>query len=144
MTTPDAPATHLLIINAHEPLAWVLENQRMAFPTGRTQQSFSLRKGDEILLYTTRGCFGNPTRDLGRVIGLAIIISKVRTLDTPVVFRSAVSPKGAGCASTASRPSVRASSCAISSTTSRSSPTPLTGASACAGPRSSCRTPTRP
>ncbi len=32
MTTSDAPATHLLIINAHEPLAWVLENQRMAFP----------------------------------------------------------------------------------------------------------------
>ncbi|MFE1249775.1 hypothetical protein [Streptomyces sp. NPDC058735] len=87
MTTSDAPATHLLIINAHEPLAWVLENQRMAFPAGRTQQSLSLRKGDEILLYTTRGCFGNPTRDLGRVIGLATITSEVRTLDTPVLFQ---------------------------------------------------------
>ncbi|MFG3110696.1 EVE domain-containing protein [Streptomyces tendae] len=88
MTTTDASATHLLILNDHEPLAWVLENQRMAFPAGRTQQSLSLGKGDEILLYTTRGCFGNPTRDLGRVIGLATVTSEVRTLDSPVLIQA--------------------------------------------------------
>lgn len=80
-------ATHLLIISAHEPLAWVLGSQRMAFPAGRTHSSLSLRKGDEVLLYTTRGCFRNPTRDLGRVIGLATLTSEVSTLDEPVVFQ---------------------------------------------------------
>lgn len=44
MTTTDAPATHPLILNDHEPLAWVLENQRRAFPAGRAQQSLSLGK----------------------------------------------------------------------------------------------------
>jgi hypothetical protein len=87
MVSSDAPATHLLIISDREPLAWVLESQRMAFPAGRTRSSLSLRKGDEVLLYTTRGCFGNPTRDLGRVIGLATLTSEVSTLDEPVTFQ---------------------------------------------------------
>ncbi|TLS47318.1 hypothetical protein FE633_04615 [Streptomyces montanus] len=87
MPSSNAPVTHLLIINDREPLAWVLENQRMAFPSGRTRQSLTLGKGDEVLLYTTRGCFGNPTRDLGRIIGLATLISEVSTLAEPVVIR---------------------------------------------------------
>jgi hypothetical protein len=87
MISPDAPATHLLIISAHEPLAWVLEGQQMAFPAGRARSSLRLKKGDEVLLYTTRGCFGNPTRDLGRVIGLATLTSEVSTLDAPVTFQ---------------------------------------------------------
>ncbi|MFF6779179.1 hypothetical protein ACFY8W_37285 [Streptomyces sp. NPDC012637] len=86
MTTQNAPATHLLIISDHEPLAWVLESQRMAFPAGRTRESLTVNKGDEVLLYTTRGCFGNQTRDLGRVIGLATLTSEVSTLDRPVTF----------------------------------------------------------
>ncbi|MFI6434143.1 hypothetical protein [Streptomyces sp. NPDC050759] len=87
MTSSREAATHLLIISDHEPLAWVLENQRMAFPAGRTRQSLTLGKGDELLLYTTRGCFRNPGRDLGRVMGLATITSDVHTLDEPVVFQ---------------------------------------------------------
>jgi len=86
MPASHPPATHLLIISAREPLAWVLENQRMAFPSGRTRESLSLRQGDEVLLYTTRGCFGNSTRDLGRVIGLATLMSDVSTLGEPVFF----------------------------------------------------------
>ncbi|MFE2269825.1 hypothetical protein ACFXB4_11340 [Streptomyces lavendulae] len=86
MTSSDSPTTHLLIISSHAPLAWVLENQRMAFPSGRTRESLTMHKGDEVLLYTTRGCFGNPTRDLGRVIGLATLTSEVSTLDQPVTF----------------------------------------------------------
>ncbi len=58
------------------------------------------------------------------MIGLATVTSEVRTLDTSVLFQERRFTEGAGCASTDSRPSVRASSCAISSTTSRSSPTP--------------------
>ncbi|MEU1516883.1 hypothetical protein ABZ490_32855 [Streptomyces sp. NPDC005811] len=86
MAPSHSPATHLLIISDRKPLTWVLENQRMAFPAGRTRASLSLDKGDEVLLYTTRGCFGNPTRDLGRVIGLATLTSKVSTLDEAVTF----------------------------------------------------------
>ncbi|SFD72855.1 hypothetical protein [Streptomyces aidingensis] len=79
-------ATHLLIISARKPLAWVLENQRMAFPSGRRRRAAGPAQGDEVLLYTTRGCFGNPTRDLGRVMGLATVTSEVRPLDEPVLF----------------------------------------------------------
>lgn len=86
MAASNAPATHLLIISDREPLAWVLEDQRMAFPAGRTRASLSLNKGDEVLIYTTRGCFGNPTRDLGRVIGLATLTSEVSTLNQAVTF----------------------------------------------------------
>ena len=42
--------------------------------------------GDELLLYTTRGCFHNPTRDRGRVIGVAVVKSDIRELPEPVVF----------------------------------------------------------
>ncbi|WP_351232220.1 hypothetical protein [Streptomyces sp. NPDC002133] len=58
----------------------------MAFPAGRAKEARALGEGDEIFLYTTRGCFRNPTRDLGRVIGRASIASPVRVLDEPVVF----------------------------------------------------------
>lgn len=43
-------------------------------------------QGDEVFLHTTRCCFRNPTRDLGRVIGRATIASPVRVLDEPVAF----------------------------------------------------------
>ncbi|MFD6759663.1 hypothetical protein [Streptomyces roseolus] len=77
-------ATHLIIIGDREPLAWVLENQRMAFPVSRT--TGLPEKGDEILLYTTRGCFRNPGRDRGRVMGLATVTSEVAALPDPVSF----------------------------------------------------------
>ncbi|MHA7960245.1 hypothetical protein ACX9I7_21060 [Streptomyces sp. L500] len=77
-------ATHLIIIGDREPLAWVLENQRMAFPAGRT--TGLPKKGDEIFLYTTRGCFRNPGRDRGRIMGLATVTSDVATLPVPVSF----------------------------------------------------------
>ncbi|WP_030771624.1 MULTISPECIES: hypothetical protein [unclassified Streptomyces] len=77
-------ATHLIIISDREPLAWVLENQRMAFPEGRGGSVPG--KGDEVLLYTTRGCFRNPTKDRGRVMGLATVTSEVTSLPEPVSF----------------------------------------------------------
>ena len=46
----------------------------------------ALEIGDELLIYTTRGCFHNPRRDAGRVMGLANVTTQVRDLDEPVVF----------------------------------------------------------
>lgn len=43
-------------------------------------------EGDKVFLYATRGYFRNPTRDLGRVVGLAAITSPLWILDEPVVF----------------------------------------------------------
>ncbi|WP_075738476.1 hypothetical protein [Streptomyces acidiscabies] len=77
-------ASHLLIIGDRTPLGWVLTEQRMAFPAGR--RPGALEEGDEVFVYTTRGCFRNPTRDLGRVVGRARVVSPVRVLEEPVVF----------------------------------------------------------
>ncbi|MET7286443.1 hypothetical protein [Streptomyces sp. NPDC005573] len=80
------PSTHLLIIGDRAALSWVVTEQRMAFPAGRAKAARVLGEGDEIFLYTTRGCFRNPTRDLGRIVARATIASPVRVLDEPVVF----------------------------------------------------------
>lgn len=67
-------------------LAWVLAEQRMAFPAYRMREARALREGDALLLYTTRGCFHNPTRDRGRVMGEGIVASPVEVLSRPVMF----------------------------------------------------------
>ncbi|MDI9830570.1 hypothetical protein ACWEV9_08530 [Streptomyces albogriseolus] len=81
------PTTHLVIINDRAALSWVLSEQRMAFPAHRAHAVHAIKPGDEVLLYTTRGCFRSPTHDFGRVIGHATVSSPVRALDEPVVFR---------------------------------------------------------
>jgi hypothetical protein len=86
--------SHLLIISDRAALSWVLTEQRMAFPAGRARLAHALGEGDEVMLYSTRGCFGNPTRDLGRVIGLAAVTSPVRVLDEPVRFGDRTYPEG--------------------------------------------------
>ena len=58
----------------------------MAFRRHRPGELFPLDVGDELLLYTTRGCFNNPGRDRGRVIGRARVTSAVRELDPPQVI----------------------------------------------------------
>jgi hypothetical protein len=77
---------YLLLISDREPLAWVLKERRMAFPTGRSRLVSQLAEGDRLFVYTTRGCFRNPTRDRGRVIGETTVTSPVVALDEPVVF----------------------------------------------------------
>src|SRR4051812_17130924 len=47
-----------------------------------------LAAGDRAFLYTTRGCFRNPTRDQGRLIGDARIGGVGDVLEEPVVFRN--------------------------------------------------------
>jgi hypothetical protein len=79
-------ATYLLIIGDREALAWVLTGEQMAFPPTRASAARQLRIGDRLLIYTTRGCFHNPGRDRGRVIGTAAVESPVEQLDRPVVI----------------------------------------------------------
>ena len=78
--------SYLLVIGDAAPLAWVLAEQRMAFPALRRSEVAALEIGDELLIYTTRGCFHNPNRDPGRVMGLALVRSDVHDLAEPVVF----------------------------------------------------------
>ena len=56
------------------------------FSALRWSQAMALEVGNELLIYTTRGCFHNPTRDVGRVMGLANVTTRVRDLTEPVVF----------------------------------------------------------
>jgi hypothetical protein len=85
----------------------------MAFPPGRSRLVSRLAKGDRLFLYTTRGCFRNPTRDRGRVIGEATVTSPVVTLEKPVVFGDRSFPLGctlslAGLAARDAGPELRA------------------------------------
>lgn len=88
--------THLVIISDRTALSWVLSEQRMAFPAGRARAAHAIDEGDEVLLYSTRGCFGSPTRDLGRILGHATVSSPVRTLAEPVVFGERTFTEGCG------------------------------------------------
>ncbi|MFC9162822.1 hypothetical protein ACFTZ8_18560 [Streptomyces fungicidicus] len=83
-------SSHLLIIGDRAALSCVVTEQRMAFPAGGTKVARMLEEGDEIFLCTTRGCFRNPTRPLGRVIARASLTTPVRALDEPVVFGDAI------------------------------------------------------
>jgi hypothetical protein len=65
--------SYLLILGERQGLGWVIANQAMAFGEHRAAMARRLRPGDRLLLYTTRGCFHNPTRDVGRIIGSAKI-----------------------------------------------------------------------
>jgi len=76
----------LLVISNREALGWILREQRMAFAPSRYRLIDSLGIEDRLVLYTTRGCFGNPTRDRGRVIGTATVTSQLQELQTPVTF----------------------------------------------------------
>lgn len=78
-------AAHLLILGDREALRWVLRHERMAFEAHRGNDVKRLAVGDTLFLYTTRGCFHNPTRDRGRVIGHAVVTSPVEPLKQSVV-----------------------------------------------------------
>lgn len=86
--------TFLLIIGDRAALAWVLNSGKMAFPDDRRRETRSLAVGDRLLVYTTRGCFKNPTRDRGRIIGEATVESKVAPLPAPVRFGGRAYPVG--------------------------------------------------
>lgn len=86
--------TALSIIGDREALAWVLGESRMAFPARQARVALDLRSGDRLLLYTTRGCFHNPGRDRGRIIGSARVKGPVERLSRPVVIAERKFPVG--------------------------------------------------
>jgi hypothetical protein len=77
-------AAFLVILGNRDGLRWVLRNERMAFRGRGVQAAAAIDEGDDLLLYTTRGCFGNPGSDLGRVIGLARATSTACAFDGPI------------------------------------------------------------
>jgi hypothetical protein len=87
-------ASYLLVISDRNALAWVVREQRMAFPALRRREVTRLRPGDALLLYTTRGCFHNPTRDRGRLIGIATATSAVTDLDPAIQVAGREFPLG--------------------------------------------------
>jgi len=80
------PAAYLLVLGERRALAWVLGSRRMAFSEQRRADAQALQVGDPLFLYATRGCFHNPGRDRGRVIGTASVAGTVRRAAVPVVF----------------------------------------------------------
>lgn len=76
---------HLAIIGDRQALGWVLKEQRLAFPEPRYHHIFpALKAGDQLYLYTTRGCYRNPGRDRGLVIGTATVMGD---LERPLTSR---------------------------------------------------------
>lgn len=88
----EDPANYLVVIGDRAALRWVLSTRQMAFPERRGGDARRLRAGDRLLLYTTRGCFGNPTRDRGRIIAAAAAASGVQHDDAPVRFAERTYP----------------------------------------------------
>lgn len=87
-------ASYLLVIGDREALGWIPTEGRTASPSAGRAGVTALAKGDELSLYTTRGCFRNPTRDRGRVIGTATVTTPVARLDEPVRFGDREFPVG--------------------------------------------------
>lgn len=85
-------ATYLLPIAERTPLAWIIATQSTAIAAHRATYAARLATGDRLLLYTTRGCFHNPTRDRGRIIGEATVTEPARLTDPPVRFGTAEFP----------------------------------------------------
>jgi hypothetical protein len=75
----------LLLISDREPLAWLLTTGRFAVPSSRGASVPQV--GSTLFLYATRGCFRNPGRDRGRIIGIATVTQGVAHLAESVEFR---------------------------------------------------------
>lgn len=84
-----------MVIGNREALGWILDESRTAFPSAGRSEVAALEPGDELFLYTTRGCFKNPTRDRGRVIGTARALTRAERLELPVRFDEREYPVGA-------------------------------------------------
>jgi hypothetical protein len=77
---------YLLPIADREALAWIVRTQQTALPGSRVDDARRVAARDRFFLYTTRGCFRNPTRDRGRVIATAVVSGVARELAKPVSF----------------------------------------------------------
>ena len=88
------PSSFLLVIGHQEGLSWILGSQRMAFSSITRSGARNLAPKDRLFLYTTRGCFSNPGRDEGLIIGQAIVTSTVSSLNDPVIIAGRELPYG--------------------------------------------------
>jgi hypothetical protein len=86
--------SYLLPIADREPLAWILDEERTAFPSHRAREAEQLEPGDALFLYTTRACFHNPGRDRGRIVGIATVTGRSSALRTPIRFGGKEYPIG--------------------------------------------------
>ncbi|OAI40073.1 hypothetical protein AYO39_00235 [Actinobacteria bacterium SCGC AG-212-D09] len=87
-------SSYLLPIADGEPLMWILRERKTAFSAHRRREAERLATGERFLLYTTRGCFHNPTRDRGRVIGVAGVRRPAKDLAEPIRFGEREFPIG--------------------------------------------------
>ncbi|SEG80653.1 hypothetical protein SAMN04489712_113123 [Thermomonospora echinospora] len=94
MESPGFSRGEEVNLGDRDAIAWVLDERRMAFPPTARAEVDRLAEGDTLLVYATRGAFGNPTRDRGRVIARAVVASPVVALDEPVVFGERSFPRG--------------------------------------------------
>lgn len=76
--------SYLVVLGHRDAIGWVLREQRMAFPSTPRSEVAALSEGDRLFLYATRGAWLNPTRDRGRIIGIARAATTVRRFDEPV------------------------------------------------------------
>lgn len=83
---PESVASYLLVVSDREALGWILDSQRAAFPPSRRKVPSTLKVNDRIVVYTTRGCFRNPTRDRGRIVAKALVQSSESILRPPIQF----------------------------------------------------------
>jgi len=79
-------SAYLLVIGDRQALGWILTTGRMAFSQPLRSEPRRLASRDTLVLYTTRGCFKNPSRDRGRVIGEATVISAPERAADPLVI----------------------------------------------------------
>ena len=66
------------VFGSIEALRWVLKTKRMAFSDSQARVAKRTQKGDQVVLYVTRGAFNNPTRDRARLAGLVEVASTAR------------------------------------------------------------------
>lgn len=66
----------LFVLGDRDAKEWVIANKTMAFRDHI--RATGLVNGDRFVLYTTRGCYNNPTRDHSQVIGTGTITSNLR------------------------------------------------------------------
>jgi hypothetical protein len=71
-------STYLMLLATGRGMAYVMSERKMAFPPTRR---IRLDVGDRLLLYTTRGVFGSPSADRGRVVGTAEVASPILPLE---------------------------------------------------------------
>ncbi|GAA1990799.1 hypothetical protein [Kitasatospora viridis] len=79
------PTSHILVVNAREPLLWILQEQRTAFTENPHRPHPLPKRGDELFLYATGTALGSR-KEAGRLIGNATAVGDVINLADPVQF----------------------------------------------------------